>query len=381
MEDAMKKFLTVCAFICTTFVATAQEKVIGFFLANDTGLSKAKLSEWHDATSFSIEKKSKGISNLLFQSDRSVLSRALRYKSYKDADACVRDESCVRKTLEKEMLDMLVIATLLQQGEKFEVELVVVHKDPNQKTIKTKTPYQLSNMMDEVANAVSALVVEQLQEQRGTIMVVVSPSDAHVLCNGTPIKVGATQLKAGTYVMQISKQGFVTHEEKVRVVSGDQTTVSVTLQEKVSAQHRVAEEGVSPSRRPKSLEVREVTIPDGVYDHKKAYLISASATSALSIAAFIVGGVYAAKVQESVEKAQQCATTFCPDFIGSAYTDEKAKANDNQLLANTMWGIGGATALASITLWVLYGLEEDAQHIPDISFVPVHDGGMVLITY
>lgn len=377
----MKHFLVMCALMCATSAAVAQEKVIGFFLANDAGLNKTKLSEWHDATSFSIEKKSKAISNLVFQTDRSVLTRALRYKSYNDVDACVRDENCVRKTLEKEMLDVLVIATLLQQGEKFEVELVVVHKDPNQKTIKTKTPYQLSNMMDEVASAVSALVVEQLQEQRGTIMVVVSPSDAQILCNGTPIKVGATQLKAGTYVIQISKNGFITHEEKVRVVSGDQTTISVTLQEKISAQHRVAEEGVSPSRRPKSLEVREVEIQSSAYDRKKAYLISASVTSSLSVAAFIVGGVYAAKVQESVEKAQRCSTTFCPDFIGSAYTDEKAKANDNQLLANMMWGIGGATTLASITLWVLYGLEEDTQHIPDISFVPVHDGGMVLITY
>lgn len=377
----MKHISVVCALMCATITVEAQEKLIGFFLANDAGLNNNKLREWHDATSFSIEKKIKHVGNVVFQTDRSVLTRALHYKSYADVDACVRDEGCVKKTLEKEMLDVMMIATLLRQGDKFEVELVVVHKDPNQKTIKVKTPYQLSNMMDEVANAVSALVVEQLQEQRGTIMLMVSPSDAQIFCNGTPIKVGATLLKAGSYVVQISKNGFVTHEEKVRVVSGDQTTVTVTLQEKIPAQVRIAEEGVSSLRRPKSLEVLRVETITDSFNLKKTYLISASVASALSIAALVVGGVYAAKVQETAEKAQRCSTTFCPDFIGSAYADEKSSATDNQLLANTMWGIGGATALASGTLWVLYGLEEDISSIPSVSFVPFQDGGIVLISY
>lgn len=376
----MKQFSFIMIIVMMSMLhAKADDKIVGFFLANDAGLTKTKLSEWHDATSFILEKKLKGVSGVVLQTDRELLMKALRYKTYNEVDACVRNEMCVRTAMEHEMLDGIVIATLIKQGEKFVVEVVFVHKNEKQATLRTKTPYELNPMMDEVSNAIASIVAEQFQDERGVLEISLSPDDATIMCNGTPIKAGITKLKEGSYALKVSKQGFIDYEEKVIMRDGDEKKLHVKLEPHVVAE-RVSENDSTLPRRDVQLSVTEDGKP---FNLKKTYLISASVSTALSATALVIGGIYAAQVNAGIDKSKRCATEFCSDFVGTQYEVEKEKVADSQLIANTMWGIGGATALASITLWVLYGLEEDyvEQKVPSLSFIPYQDGGMVLISY
>lgn len=379
-EERMKQFSFIMIIVMMSMLhAKADDKIVGFFLANDAGLTKTKLSEWHDATSFILEKKLKESSGVALQTDREILTKSLRYKTYNEVDACVRSELCIRTALNREMLDGMVIATLIKQGEKFVVEVMFVYKDEQHQTIRTKTPYELNAMMDEVSNAIASIVAEQFQDQRGTLEISLSPDDATITCNGTPIKAGITKLKEGSYLLKVSKSGFMTHEEKVIIHSNDEKKMQVRLESYV-LEKRVTENDSNLPRRDAQLriETRNTSL-----DLKKTYLISASVSTALSATALVIGGIYTAQVVAGIDKSKQCANEFCSDFVGAQYDAQKVKASDSQLIANTMWGIGGATALASITLWVLYGLEEDkeVQNIPSLSFVPYQDGGMVLISY
>lgn len=376
----MKQFSFIMIIVMMSMLhAKADDKIVGFFLANDAGLTKTKLSEWHDATSFILEKKLKESSGVALQTDREILTKSLRYKTYNEVDACVRSELCIRTALNREMLDGMVIATLIKQGEKFVVEVMFVYKDEQHQTIRTKTPYELNAMMDEVSNAIASIVAEQFQDQRGTLEISLSPDDATITCNGTPIKAGITKLKEGSYLLKVSKSGFMTHEEKVIIHSNDEKKMRVRLESYV-LEKRVTENDSNLPRRDAQLHIET---RNSSLDLKKTYLISASVSTALSATALVIGGIYTAQVVAGIDKSKQCANEFCSDFVGAQYDAQKVKASDSQLIANTMWGIGGATALASITLWVLYGLEEDkeVQNIPSLSFVPYQDGGMVLISY
>lgn len=376
----MKQFIIIVTIMIMNLLhAKADDKIVGFFLANDAGLTKTKLSEWHDATSFILDKKLKGVSGVVLQTDRKILTKALRYKTYKEVDACVRNETCVRTAIEQEMLDGIVIATLIKQGDKFVVEVMFVQKNEKDATLRSKTPYELNPMMDEVSNAIASIVAEQFHDERGELEISLSPDDATITCNGTPIKAGITKLKEGSYTIKVSGKGFVDYVEKVIIHSGDEKKLEVKLEPLVIAE-RVSEQDSMLPRRNVHLNVAEGVEPPNL---KKTYLISASVSTALSATALVIGGIYAAQVSVGIDKSKRCATEFCPDFVGTQYEVEKGKVADSQLIANTMWGIGGATALASITLWVLYGLEEDneAQNIPSLSFVPYQDGGMVLISY
>ena len=372
-------YLILAILMINLLSAKADDKLIGFFLANDAGLTNAKLNEWHDATSFMLEKKLKETNSITLQTDRKTLVKALRYKSYNEVDACVRSESCIRSSLGPEMLDGMVIATLIKQGEKFVVNIMFVYKDEKHETVQTKTQYELNPMMDEVSTAIASIIAEQFQDARGVLEIKLSPDDATITCNGTVIKEGETKLKEGSYTLKVSKKGFIDYVEKVYIHDGEEKKLQVNLEPYV-LEKRVTEKDIMSPRREMTLQVVD---DDSPFNLKRTYLISASVATALSATALVIGGIYTAQVSAGIDKSKQCAIEFCADFVGAQYEVEKEKAVDSQVIANTMWGIGGATAIASITLWVLYGLEEEneVQNIPSLSFVPFTDGGMVLISY
>lgn len=360
----------IIVLMCLSVECFAENTSIGFFLVtDDASIKSSTLSEWHNAAGFRFKKSSQSLTVIF---DRASLQSNLKYTKLDTPDACVRSDACVRKVAKSLSFEGIIIATLFITDHRYQIGCRYVHADEQQESVFVRTSYSVSNMMEEIATAVATLSNDMIAEKRGTL--VLNRADSvSVLLNSTPVTSDTLQLKVGTYKLEAYEQGYVSYRSVIHIVEGEVLHETITLEkEEVARGHDADQE--QPRRAIVGVsEIQTIDVPTSQHE---AYVIGAWSTTGLTVAAFATAATFTVLGKKIQDKAEQCSEEFCPDFVGTTYTDAQDDAKRDSYIANAMWAIGSASAISAITLWVLTAF--DADEPPSVSIMPTENGGMIL---
>ncbi|MEL6545642.1 MAG: PEGA domain-containing protein, partial [Myxococcota bacterium] len=172
-----------------------------------------------------------------FGAFKSVSSRdiasMLQFEAQKQAFNC-DDESCIAEIGAALGADLLVNGSLVQVGSNWRIQLQLANIRKG--TIEQRTSREFDGdsggLFGEIRAAAAILVRDILGERSGTLLVEADENGANVTVDGalvgvTPLE--TLELAGGVHTVALEKAGFIVFRQDVKIRSGEESTLNVTL--------------------------------------------------------------------------------------------------------------------------------------------------------
>lgn len=252
-------------------------------------------------------------------------ARLLRDRGGSDPSSCGSDSACLRKLAETLDARWVVALGVGSFGEIFSLELRAVDRqEPSgAQTVSSTYAAPGPDWEQALSDGLQRIVPKRLLHRRGELQVRSEAHGAELRLNDLPAGTLPLQsplrLPAGEYVVELSRDGFSSARETVRIDAGEVT------------------------------EVRLALVPVGVDASPTDYRTYAwvgSGTAAASLVSAVVLHLSAAGSMDDARSAQK---------VGRPFQDDRDSALGQMTAARVMYGVAGVTAVGAAVLFWLDG--------------------------